>query len=702
MKQLRFVMLSTLKICFSLLFITSLIASGVIFNLLSEASQDLPTPHQDDLAVFQSSSQVYDFQGTEVNKLRGKTYRLPVKIEEVPQVMQDAIVAVEDERFYDHRGIDYWGLGRAVIKDIRSGSEEGASTITQQVVKNSLLTPEKSISRKIREAFLARQVETTCSKREILELYLNMIYLGEGAYGVEAAARTYLGKPVSKLNLAESALIAGLSKNPSRYSPFANPEDARNRRNTVLNVMYRNGYISSPQLAAASAAPLPAKRYFPEDNYPYPYFLDQVISELIQKHGFSENQVYDGGLQIYTTLNPKIQQALEATFADPENFPAAQDTVLPQGAMVILEQATGSIRGLVGGRSHTVRRGFNRATMLRRQPGSAFKPLVVYAPAIEKGYGPATILDSSLEVYGQNEDSYSPDNMGNVSWGKISMRTAISNSVNTYAVKMLRIIGINDGYDFGKRLGLNSLIAQDKVLGLALGGVNLGLSPLELATAYAPLANKGIKVEPYLIQKVTDARGKVLFENKPQVQRVMKQETADMITDLLQSAVQEGTGKQARLPDRPVAGKTGTTQLPDLSLFKHLKQGNKDAWFAGYTPELVGVVWLGYDITDATHYLSKVYGGSYPAIIWQKVMSNILMGTPPSKFAPPPAEMIAAEKRILVKRSKPSAPIPESKPPQPLVVDTKVKAEVAEKVEGNATKQSSPILNKLLSLFGRN
>ncbi len=661
MRKLKTFFGFTAKIAFLLLLVTALAGTSIAANLVGEAAGSLPAWNKQSFQAKPSATLLYDCRGQVITELHGKINRIPVKLEQLPQVMQDAIVSTEDERFYDHRGIDYWGLGRALLNDFQGRSQEGASTITQQLVKNVLLSPEKSLSRKIREAILARQVETAFSKREILETYLNLIYFGEGAYGVEAASQTYFGKPCSELTLPEAALLAGLPKNPSRYSPFADAREARERRNTVLQVMCRNGYISQRELQAGQGAPLPEKRNARQDSYPYPYFLDHVIDELINKYGFSQEQVYDGGLRVYTTLDPQVQQALEEVYNDPANFPPSSGTRLPESAMVILQQSSGEVKGLVGGRSHVVRRGYNRATMLKRQPGSTFKPLVVYAPAIELGYGPATVLDDKVEVYGKDSYAYAPENMGSFTRGRISMRTALNNSVNTYAVKLLKMIGVNQGYDFGKRLGLLSLNSQDKVLGLALGGTTQGLSPLELASAYAPLANRGIKVQTHSITRVLDSQAKVLAEEKPVGRPVMKTETADMITDLLKSAVDRGTGKQARLQGRPVAGKTGTTELPGLPEFSRIKQGNKDAWFAGYTPELVGVVWLGYDITDANHYLKKVYGGSYPAEIWNKVFSRVLAGSPPVKFAPAPAAMLAAERKIFPSKPK-SYPVSKSHP----------------------------------------
>jgi penicillin-binding protein 1A len=692
MSSFKAVLIQGLKLIVLLTLLLSFLGCLTVINILNEALSDLPSWQRQHFEQLASPSTIYDTQGQLLTRLRGKTYRIPIKLDTIPQDMQDAMVATEDERFYDHKGIDYWGLGRALLTDLKGGSsQEGASTITQQLVKNVLLSPEKRIARKIKEAYISRKVEQTYSKREILELYLNYIYFGEGAYGIEAASRVYFGKSAKDLSLVECATLAGLAKNPNRFSPFANPTDAKNRRNTVLRVMCRNGYISEAEAQGASQIALPTERFVPEDDYPYPYFLDHVISELVNKYGFTEEQVYGGGLQIYTTLDQKVQQSIEVVYADPNNFPPGKVDQNPESAMVVIEQSTGRIKGLIGGRKHVIRRGYNRATMLRRQPGSTFKPLVVYAPAIEKGYGPATLLDSSVESYGPDTDAYTPENMGSISWGKISMRMALNNSVNTYAVKLLKLIGVNEGYNFGKRLGLNSLISQDKALGLALGGTTQGLSPLELAAAYAPLANRGKRVTPCAVTKVLDTKGNTLLEPNPQPEQVMKAETADMLTDLLVSAVEDGTGKLAKLPNQPTAGKTGTTQLPFL---EKDKQGNKDAWFAGYTPELVGVVWLGYDNTDPEHYLYKVYGGSYPAIIWNKVFSSIIVGVRPSTFTPPPTNLVFAERRQYTNKSTPKKTAP-TQPSLPVVPEVPGKSGS----EPPAVKSEGGIIDKFISLF---
>ncbi|HEX3015189.1 MAG TPA: PBP1A family penicillin-binding protein [Desulfobacteria bacterium] len=655
----------------------SLVAGVLAINLLCESFRGLPSWNKQDFHPEPSASVIYDRYGKPITSLRGKVNRIPVSLDQVAPTMQEAIIAIEDERFFDHKGVDYWGLTRALYNDFKGiSAQEGASTITQQLVKNVLLTPEKSLTRKIREAILAREVEATFNKREILELYLNTVYFGEGAYGVEAASRVYFNKSAGALDCGESALLAGLVQNPSRYSPYVNPKQTLKRRNTVLSVMQHNGYLSANQVHTAQLESLPAKRYLPEDNYPHPFYLDNVISELINRYGFSEQQVYDGGLRIFTTMDPTVQNAIEAVYANPANFPQSSDNTPVESAMVVVEQASGEVKGLIGGRKHVSRRGYNRATMLKRQPGSTAKPLVVYAPAIEKGYSPTTVLDSSVETYGAQEDTYAPENMGNVTWGRITMRKAIQDSVNTYAVKLLKLIGIEDGYNFGKRLGLKSLVSQDKVLGLALGGTTIGLSPLELASAYTPLANHGVKLDTHVINRVTDASGRLLLEVKALPQQVMKPMTAEIMTDLLKSVVERGTGKQARLPDRDVAGKTGTTQLPHLSAFNRVKRGNKDAWFAGYTSELTGVVWLGFDNTDSHHYLEQVYGGSYPAEIWQKVFSKITAAYPPFYFGSTINTIPPAEKNVTM--PGPSKPQPRSKKrriPSPVktpVVDSKL------------------------------
>jgi len=568
---------------------------------------------------------IFDKNGGLLAVLHADKNRVPIPLERIPQHLIEAVVATEDVRFYEHRGIDFQGIGRAVLANFKQKKAvEGASTITQQLVKNSFLTPEKTMERKIKEALLAIELEKKYSKKEILAMYLNRVYFGHGAYGVQAAAQTYFGKNVQDLTLAESALLAGLLRNPGNYSPYLDPESALGRMETVLNLMVQAGFITDEEALEASKANFHLAGLNNRQYYRHPFFVDHVIEYAKDKMGVSEDELYRGGLKIYTTLDPKIQQGAEKVFANPRNFPAGPKDRPVQGAVAVLDYRTGEIKALVGGRQHITRRGFNRATQLRRQPGSTFKPIAVYGPALEKNYPPTTVLTDSPVTFGK----YSPKNAGGGYKGPIMMKDALRWSVNVYAVKLLDKIGIDAGFDFARKLGF-PLVEGDRVLPLALGGITTGVSPLQMAGGYGAFANQGVLVEPSPIQKITDYQGNVLLRNNYSAKRVMRAQTAYLMTNLLQGVVQGGTGTKARL-NRPVAGKTGTTQLPETREFRGLR-GNKDAWFVGYTPELVAAVWLGYDITDRKHYLT-IYGGSFPAMIWREVMKSALNGVPVRKF----------------------------------------------------------------------
>ncbi len=578
---------------------------------------------------------IYDKDKNEVARIYVENREL-VKLEQVPDYVKDAILATEDIRFYRHKGIDIKRIGGALIADIKAGrAEQGASTITQQLVKRAFLTPEKKLERKIQEAFLALQLERKYTKDQIFEMYLNQIYYGGGAYGIQSAAQVYFGKPVQDLTLEESALLAGLPKAPSYYDPYKNPEAAVKRRNLVLDNMARYELISATEAETAKATELKLSGSKPAQtrNYKFPYFVDYVTDIIVEKYG--EDKVYKEGLAVYTTLDPKIQTLAEEAMADPKNFPKAKydenGVVQPQAAAVVLDPHTGYVKAIVGGRDHKQKRQFNRATDALRQPGSTFKPIVDYGPAIEKGDAPATVVeDAPLKIGSKTFKNYNGRYTGLVTY-----RTAVLKSLNIPAVKVLRDTGIDKGIKFAQKLGITTLVTSadnpghnDENLSLALGGITYGVKPLELAGAYGAFANEGIFVEPTAITRVTDRDGNVIDEFKPEKTVAMKKTTAYLITSMLQSVVTApgGTGSGARLGSRPVAGKTGTTS------------DDKDAWFAGYTPELVTVVWMGHDEPKE---MSGVYGGKYPAQIWKHIMKNALKDAPIKKF-PKPDGLVSA------------------------------------------------------------
>jgi penicillin-binding protein 1A len=598
------------------------------------------------------TSYVYDKNNVQIAQLHGVVNRQVVQSSDIPVLIKKTFVAVEDKRFYQHFGIDPIRIIGSALNDIRSGSaKEGASTITIQLARNAFIEnpTAKTLTRKIQEAILALQLEHEYTKDEILTFYLNKIFLGESSFGIKAAAKTYFGKDIKNLTPAEIALLAGLPQAPSLYNPYIHPETAKNRRTVVLGVMRDAGLITSEEYNKYKEEPFTYIKMMKEKqkdsqkaalshtNYKFPYFVDYVIEELETTYHLTPDQIFSGGLQIYTTVDSKIQSAAEAAFSDPGNFPKGIGATPVEGAMTVIEPSTGAIRAMVGGRNYTPG-GLNRAWQSKRQPGSTIKPLVVYGPAIEKGgYFPGTVLDDMPVSYkGGNGKIWSPVDFDTIDkgWkGLITMRYALEQSVNVYAVKLLNLIGTDYGWKFGKNnLGL-PLEQQDRVLSLALGTPLV--STLDMAAAYGVYANNGIKVTKHSIVKVQDAKGNTIITPTITKNCVMKETTAYIINDLLRSVVTNGTGYSAQIGNWAIAGKTGTTSL-DPAKYGN-QSGNPDAWFAGYTPNYAGVVWMGYDSDpDGQHYLRNVYGGSFPAQIWRKVMTVALQDLPvQTKYSTP-------------------------------------------------------------------
>ncbi|MDR3600988.1 MAG: PBP1A family penicillin-binding protein [Desulfosporosinus sp.] len=605
------------------------------------------------------TSILYDKDNVQYASLHGEVNRQVVQSAEIPDLVKKTFVAVEDKRFYQHIGVDFIRIIGSALNDIRSGSaKEGASTITIQLARNAFIEDPtaKTLTRKVQEAVLAIQLEHEYTKDELLTFYLNKIFLGESSFGIQAAAKTYFGEELKDLTPDQVALLAGLPQAPSQYNPYIYPEAAKNRRTIVLGVMRDAGIITAQDFNTYKDTPFSyvdtmnktiggaQKATVSDTSYKYPYFVDYVIEELESTYNLTPDQIYSGGYQIYTTVNPKIQTAAEAAFADSNNFPKGINNTKVEGAMTVIEPSTGAIQAMVGGRDYTTR-GLNRAWQSKRQPGSTIKPLVVYGPAIEKGgYFPGTVLDDMPVSYNQsNGKAWTPTDFDTIDagWkGLITMRYALEDSVNIYAVKLLNLIGVDYGWSFGKdKLGL-PLEQGDKVLSLALGTPQL--STLDMTAAYGVYADNGISVTKHAILKVKDAKGNTLITPKITINRVMKETTAYIVNSMLRSVVTDGTGISAQIGNWAVAGKTGTSSLPDnLSN----KAGNTDAWFAGYTPNYAGVVWMGYDAnpdldkkgTPGPYYLRQVHGGSFPAQIWKKVMTVALQDLPvQSTFVQPP------------------------------------------------------------------
>lgn len=611
-----------------LLLLASFVLIGAGIGFTVGALRTLP-PYDLNNITGDLSSLLFDKDDQEVIALRTDKNKIELSQTEIPDIMKKAIIAIEDQRFKKHFGVDFYRLGGAIVANFTKGyGSQGASTITQQLVKNAILNnPEKKMRRKIQELYLALQLERRYSKEQIITFYLNNICYGHGTWSLQTASQLYFGKDADELELAEAAMLAGVVNRPTTYSPYNNPEKAKQRRALVLNEMVEMNFISQEEADKAKEEPFKLAGLKP-NNYRFQSFIDYVIEEAAEKLKLDSEDIsalYTAGYRIYTTMDTETQETAEKVYADDKNFPPGKKGQIVQSAMVVLDPHSGGIRTLIGGRNQQGERQFNRAVHAVRQPGSAMKPVAVYGPALEKGYGPATVLDDYPEQY----DSYQGAAKTFVNYdhryrGLISMRTGIQHSINTVAVKMLQRIGVTEGFKFAQSLGITSLVksgnANDLGLSLALGGLTKGVSPLELTAAYGCFANEGIYVKPYAIQKIEDKDGNIIYENKRKKSEVMSSQTAYLMSDMLQTVVTSGTAQRARLTDRPVAGKTGTTSF------------NVDAWFVGYTPDLVSSVWLGYDKKEK---MNNVFGGNYGAPIWKKVMTTAHRKLPPSSFPEP-------------------------------------------------------------------
>jgi penicillin-binding protein 1A len=697
------------------LVVAILLAAGTGLYLVT---RDLPEIYS--LKDYQPSlvTTVYADDGTPVAEFF-RERRIVVPTERIPKSLVQAFVAAEDSRFFQHEGLDYLGILRAMYKNIMAaGIVQGGSTITQQVTKSLLLTPERSITRKIREAILAYRIEKYLSKDEILYLYLNQIYLGHSAYGVEAAAQTYFAKHVQDLNLAECAMLAGLPQAPSRYSPHKHPERAKERQTYVLNRMADDGYITTEQAKQALATPVKIKTAAEKNLGKVSYFAEHIRRYLEEKYG--EEMLYHQGLQVYTPVNVAFQQAAQKavrkglqdldkrqgyrgpvarldpkeidtyfqdlkesevlepltegdvvkgviaaapggekrlrvrlnggsgvlpfenmawTHRDPANLLKAGDVILVrlqgrdpktgdwklaleqepevQGALLCLENGTGYVKAMVGGYDFTTSQ-FNRAVQARRQPGSAFKP-IIYAAALDKGYTPATIIIDSPVIYSdeQSDRVWKPKNYKETFYGPTLLRTALILSRNVVTIKIVTDIGVDYVIDYARRLGVSSPLSRD--LSLALGSSALSL--LELTRAISVFPNQGDLVEPIFVTKVLDRQGRLIEEHKPQREKVMESDTAFVMTHLLQEVVQYGTGWRARALGRPVGGKTGTTN------------DQKDAWFVGFTPTVVAGVWVGFD--NERELGPQETGARAASPIWVEFANEVLKGETAQGFPAP-------------------------------------------------------------------
>ena len=564
-------------------------------------------------------TKIYDDNDEAMTELHVER-RILVPLAQIPQSLRDAILATEDRRFYSHWGIDPIGVARAIIQNYRRGRiVEGGSTITQQLTKVLFLTPDKSLERKLKEAVLALELERRYSKDRILEMYLNQVYFGHGSYGVEAAARTYFGKSVSEVTVREAALIAGLPRAPSNYSPFDRAEAAKRRREVVLRRMADYGVIKDDEakrLAKTDLGLIPPERRRTTGQY----FIDYVQQTLEAKYG--PDLVLKGGLNVYTTLNPTMQLAAEQSLRDglkalQGRSAQARPGESPEGAVITVEPQTGYVKAMVGG-SDFFRSEFNRAVQAKRQPGSAFKPFI-YIAAIEAGFTPASQIEDSPVSYavGGGQPVWKPENYDRKFRGSTTLQQAIEESVNVVTVKLQERVGLAKTIQVARRLGIASPL--DINLSLALGTSDLSL--LELTSAYGALANQGVWMPPVTIRYVTDAQGKLLEEHVPEGREAVAPETAYVVTHMLRGVVERGTGQAAKALGRPIAAKTGTTN--DYS----------NAWFIGFTPRLATGVWVGYDRPRS---LGRDETGSRVAVpIWVGYMGRVLGDSPKEDFPVP-------------------------------------------------------------------
>ncbi len=532
--------------------------------------------------------------------------RVPVSIHEIPKHVQDAFIAIEDRRFYEHNGVDFKSIVRAIYRDLVAGSKvEGASTITQQLSKNLFLTSEKTWVRKIKEMMAALYIERNFSKEVILETYLNQMYFGQGVYGVEMASQTFFSKPVGDLTIAEGAMLAGLAKAPNGYSPVEHPDKALQRRNVVLKAMEDTEKISSKTRIQEQEKTLGLELQ-KQETKPGPWvdsYIDLVMKEAAEKHNLSIQDLKQGGYRIVVNMDRDAQQLAYEQFQEQSYFPGNTNGV--EGALVVKEHQTGKIIAAIGGRDYQI--GELNRVMVNRQPGSVFKPLSVYGPALmTSSYEPYSVLpDQRIEGA-----DYPVHNADGQYVGIISLYEAITQSKNTSAVWLLDKIGIDHAKEYLSNMGIT---IPDDGLAIGLGGLEEGVSPLQMVDAYSAFANQGVIIDSFAISELYSRDHKLLFQEESKKTKIFTPQVAWDMTEILLSTVQIGTAQAGEYAN-DLAGKTGTTEHP------FSKGNNKDAWFVGYTPEYVTAVWMGYDESDEDHYLTG--GSEYPTRLTKNLLTK--------------------------------------------------------------------------------
>jgi penicillin-binding protein 1A len=599
-----------------LLLLTALVALAVTGAVVyASMASSLPDPNAALARGRDQTTTITDRNGRVLARLFAEQNRSDKPLSAIPAVLQQAVISTEDQRFYQHAGVDPLGILRAAVMDVVLRRQaQGGSTITQQYVKQAFVGDERSLKRKVMEAMLAQRVETRYGKAKILELYLNTIYFGHGAYGVESAAQTYFGKSVTKLTLPEAAVIAGVIKSPARYSPYLDPSAAKQRRDTVLGQMRDQGYITADQYVAAAASPVKTTG-LKSSAEQAPYFVEWVKAQLADK--YTQDQLYRGGLVVKTTLDLSAQRAAEKAIASTLNRKSD-----PSAALVAIKPGTGEVMAMVGGRDFNTQQ-FNVAAQgAGRQPGSSFKPFVL-ATALADGVSPEQTFTAGPVKLQVNRQTWSVTGAHGGQTGPMRLRVALEQSVNAVFARLILKVGADKVVATAHKMGLHKGI--EPVPAIALGGLKDGVTPLEMADAYATLAAGGKHSPAYGIETVTDSKGTVLFQAKPTSTIAIDPAVAYLTTDILKGVIKRGTGTAAAI-GRPAAGKTGTTQA------------NRDAWFVGYTPQLSTAVWMGYPSEQkamtSVHGLT-VFGGSFPARMWAEFMRAALSGVPADNFAKP-------------------------------------------------------------------
>ena len=654
-------MLKALKFLFICAICLMIMGASVLYGF----SSLFAPPNMDETLIPDAASQFYDINGNVIYTTLSEERRVPVSIDKIPKHVQQAFIAIEDNRFYEHSGIDYRGTARALVSTLSGREVQGGSTITQQLAKNAFLTQERSIIRKIKEAFIAKELEHKYTKDEILTMYLNQIYFGQGAYGIESASLYYFGKHVQNLDIAEAATLAAIPKSPNYYNPFENPKESKNRQELVIDQMVKYGFISADSAAKAKAKKMVYSTSHKQQNNPRGYFFDMISQKVIAEVG--ADALYKGGLKIYTTLDMDMQLAAEKAMHHlPNYYTDGKKLTQPQMALAAVDPKTGYVKAMIGGRGQDK---FNRATLAVRQPGSAFKPFV-YLTAMQNGFTPASIIEDKEEEFAKG---WKPQN-SDMQWhGKVSLRTALKRSINIPTIKLAREVGVDKIVANVEKMGITTLVDSgaysDVNLAMALGGLSKGVNPLEMASAYGVLATNGLYNKPIALLKIVDRDGKVLYQAKPQSKRVVDAASAYLTTNMLEDVLVSGTGGGMGI-GRPAAGKTGTT---DTYI---------DAWFVGYTPDLSTAVWVGDDNNKP---MQRMYGSGAPLSIWHEFMINALASTPRTGFSNP-GVAVPAEPEIKQEE--------EDKDKEKDAKDAKVDDKKDDKASQNAAPKAPAVSNK--------